>query len=494
MQIERFAVALRPRSPWESVDLGFRMARVWWRPLFASWFASTLPVALALAALLPGHPWVAMILLWWLKPLFERAPLYVVSRAVFGDPPSWRATLRALPAEWRRGGFYSLTLHRPTRARAFTLPVVQLEGLRWRALSRRQQVLRRGVLGIAGVFQATCLLLEVSVVVSLYGLALLFVPGFELGVVWDGLGGDLVTRYDWLHYGFVYLAFSAIGPFYVAGGFGLYINRRMQLEGWDIELVFRRLASRIGEEPVGDGTRLPRGSGARAAAASLVCALLVGCVLGLAASPSHAEAPRPASDARAVIDEIVETETVSEWKLRSFGDGGEARFPGIGAALAGGLRWILLAAALAALVYFMSKLEFRGRAGRSAHAAEAIPEHVAGLDIRPESLPDDVVAAARAHWRAGRRREAMSLLYRGALAHLVNRYALRVPESATEGECVARVRTHQEGPLVDDFAALTGSWQRVAYAHEAPPDETFAELCTRWSRHLRGGAATELRP
>jgi hypothetical protein len=123
---------------------------------------------------------------------------------------------------------------------------------------------------------------------------------------------------------------------------------------------------------------------------------------------------------------------------------------------------------------------------------------VAGLDLRPESLPDDVVAAARALWRDARCRDAMSLLYRGALAHLVNRHALRVPESATEGECVDRVRAHHEGPLVDDFAALTGSWQRVAYAHEAPPDERFAELCACWSRHLRArrtaSSAAEPRP
>ncbi len=471
MQIERLAVALRPRSPWEAIDLGFRMARVWWRPLFGAWFASTLPVALVLAALLPSHPWMALLLLWWGKPLYERAPLYVISRSVFGDPPGWRETLRALPGEWRRGALYSLTLHRPTRARAFTLPVIQLEGLRWGAMSRRQQVLRRGVLGVAGLFQVTCLVLELSVVLSLYGLVLLFVPTVELRTLWDGLGGDVVTGYDWLHYVFVYLAFSAIGPFYVAGGFGLYINRRMELEGWDIELVFRRLAQRTARGPL---------------AAALVGAFLVG---ALAAPAPVAAAERlPASEARRVIDEIVETETTSEWRLRPFESRRGGALPELGGMLAGLLRWGLLVAGVIALVYFLSKLEFRGRGRDAGDRGEALPERVAGLDIRPESLPDDVVATAAAWWREGRAREAMSLLYRGALAHLVTRHALRVPESATEGECVERARASPEPPLVDDFAALTGSWQRVAYAHETPPDDTFRELCTRWSRHLRRGA------
>jgi hypothetical protein len=31
-----------------------------------------------------------------------------------------------------------------------------------------------------------------------------------------------------------------IEPFYVAAGFGMYINRRAELEAWDIEQEFRR--------------------------------------------------------------------------------------------------------------------------------------------------------------------------------------------------------------------------------------------------------------
>ena len=33
-------------------------------------------------------------------------------------------------------------------------------------------------------------------------------------------------------------------PFYVAAGFGLYLNRRTLLEGWDIEVALRRIAAR----------------------------------------------------------------------------------------------------------------------------------------------------------------------------------------------------------------------------------------------------------
>ena len=43
MELENIAVALRPRTPWEALDLGFAMARQWWKPLYAAWLAIYLP-------------------------------------------------------------------------------------------------------------------------------------------------------------------------------------------------------------------------------------------------------------------------------------------------------------------------------------------------------------------------------------------------------------------------------------------------------------------
>jgi hypothetical protein len=40
-------------------------------------------------------------------------------------------------------------------------------------------------------------------------------------------------------------AVALVEPAYVAAGFALYLGRRTVLEGWDIELEFRRLSDRI---------------------------------------------------------------------------------------------------------------------------------------------------------------------------------------------------------------------------------------------------------
>ncbi|MGC4081481.1 MAG: hypothetical protein QM736_05030 [Vicinamibacterales bacterium] len=64
------------------------------------------------------------------------------------------------------------------------------------------------------------------------------------------------------------------------------------------------------------------------------------------------------------------------------------------------------------------------------------PSHVRDLDIRPESLPADVGAAARDLWERGEHRQAMALLYRAALSRLVHVHRVPVRDSSTEGDCL----------------------------------------------------------
>src|SRR5688500_18574015 len=71
VQIDRMPLALRPRGPWEGADLGVVMLRAWARPVYAAMIATVIPVALA-AHLLIGNLFLALLLVWWLKPLYDR--------------------------------------------------------------------------------------------------------------------------------------------------------------------------------------------------------------------------------------------------------------------------------------------------------------------------------------------------------------------------------------------------------------------------------------
>ncbi|HDS1126743.1 TPA: DUF4129 domain-containing protein, partial [Stenotrophomonas maltophilia] len=87
MRIDHLDVALRARSSWEAMELGSALARRHARAVWGSWLLASAPLFVVFNALgwwldAFGWAWLAM---WWCKPLFERAPLYVLSRGIFGE-------------------------------------------------------------------------------------------------------------------------------------------------------------------------------------------------------------------------------------------------------------------------------------------------------------------------------------------------------------------------------------------------------------------------
>ena len=111
---------------------------------------------------------------------------------------------------------------------------------------------------------------------------------------------------------------------------------------------------------------------------------------------------------------------------------------------------------------------------------------VAGLNISPESLPSDVLAAAQELWSEGKLREALGLLYRGAISSLVTRKIVEIQESDTEMDCLSRVSSVGETASASYFESLTGAWMEQAYANRSPNDETIQKLWTYWPFSERG--------
>ncbi|MEM7356362.1 MAG: hypothetical protein AAF657_36435, partial [Acidobacteriota bacterium] len=244
MDLERVAVRLRPRNGWESVDLGLALAHRFWRPIYGRWLALTLPAAALLVGLGGAY---GLLLYWWLLPLFEAVVLFVVSRAVFGATPSARATLLALPALWRRL-LPELLLRRFHPGRSLYFPVGQLEALSGEARRQRCAVLAGGQ-DVAGFLPFIFLVFELGLSLALVVLGMLMIPS-ALGVDWellvDRLFDGTLSRGGYaICWALLVAANAALHPLYVQSGFALYLNRRTELEGWDLEIVFRRLAQRV---------------------------------------------------------------------------------------------------------------------------------------------------------------------------------------------------------------------------------------------------------
>jgi hypothetical protein len=474
VQTEGLSVELRPRSAWEAVDVGLRMAQHWWRPIFGAWFALVAPLVLLLSVAFWGRLGWAWLVFWWLKPLLERIPLYVTSEALFGHVPSVREVLRALPRVLRTHWLWVLTLYRLAPARSFTMPVILLEGLGGAEQRERIRALHWQSGGVPTLLTIVCYHIEL-IVLWAGGLAFLslFIPETsEAGFIDLLLGGDVegapvVSATQWLVY---VVAVSIISPFYSAAGFSLYLHRRVYLEGWDIDLRFRGLARRV-------------------AVAALLLALIP------ASARAELRDPVDAPEALAEILEEPEFQVYREieiWAPRSKSEEREevewdwAWLEDLRALLSGSLQ-VLIVLALALSIGLILRWIARLDPEPSEMLERPVrPDEIAGLDIRPESLPGDAIDVARSLFAQDRMREALALLYRAALSYLVHERDLELPTSATEGECARRVAALDE--LAEDFSALTRSWQSVAYARRAVSPETFEQLCLRWSGRL--GPAT----
>jgi hypothetical protein len=123
------------------------------------------------------------------------------------------------------------------------------------------------------------------------------------------------------------------------------------------------------------------------------------------------------------------------------------------------LFWALAIAALAYALWWARRLLPRFRTpGPEPYRP---PPALFGMELAPEKLPPDVAAAAAALAGVGRLREALSLLYRGALSELVHRRGIRLLASHTEGEAVRLAG-------MPYFASLVDAWRRCAYAKREP--------------------------
>jgi hypothetical protein len=150
------------------------------------------------------------------------------------------------------------------------------------------------------------------------------------------------------------------------------------------------------------------------------------------------------------------------------------------------LLWVAGGIGLAVAGVWIYRLIIARQTARAAPPVTPI-SYIQQLDIRPASLPDDVGAAALALLADGQTREALSLLYRGALSRMVHRFSVAIGESFTEGEALRAVKQRLDQPRAQYFDALVGLRQRAVYAAEKLPSESIAGLCREFSPILGSG-------
>lgn len=480
MRLERVTAEIRPRSGWEAVDLGLALVRRdFWR-LLGVWWAAALPVV-ALVPVFGGHPLWWLLVWWWCKPAWSRLVLFHLSRRLFGERPGWRALVReAVTGGWRTFGA-RMVWGRLSPRRLLALPVEELEGLRGEALAQRVRlVLRRAggsavvlavAAGVMSGWAAVTLLLLVSWLVP-PGWARAWSDAWELWRAGGGEGLPLVL--GWTVAGGWAVGMSLVDVFATGAGFGLYLNHRSWIEGWDVELVFKRLAARLR---------------AAAAVAAVVAAVALG-AWPRAAGAVEAEDPwarERETVARILEDEAFTVHRETRWEPR-LREGPAPPWLELFQQVIGPLAFGLAVLTVAGLLVWFAchHRRFRGRGRRPPRRARGRPSAlvVSGLGAAPGRLPADPPAVATRWWAEGRQREALALLYQAAIAWLAAHRQLDLGAAATEYDCIRRVDA-ADAAHAGYFRQLTETWVRLAYGGRAVGDDEMGGLCRGWP--FRGG-------
>ncbi|MFO2462578.1 DUF4129 domain-containing protein [Pseudomonas sp. 15FMM2] len=497
MRLSDASVVIRPRTSWEAMDLGVLLAREHRVLLMGSWALVSLPVFALLCLMLWDHPSLAMLLFWWLKPAFDRLPLYILSKVLFGETPTLKQAVRQWPYLLKGQLLASLTWRRFSLSRSFLMPVVQLEGLKGQARQQRQGILQQRNAGAARWLTLIGMHLEIVLWVGLMALLYLFLP-YQVELDWDWQQLALASEQDWFWLEHLSNALYALvlvfwEPIYVACGFSLYLNRRTVLEAWDLELVFRRLRQRL-------------------ASVATVMLLAIGLVLiapaprAMAGEPLEALSPQAAHQSiKALLEQppFKHPETVTHYRFgdekpgKKPGQDSEAHLPAWLKSLLDNLNsntlkplaqmlevllWAALAGALTLMIWRYRdwlRTFVSGPSIRQPTPTKPAPTQLFGLDLNARTLPDDIAASAEQLWST-HPREALGLLYRGLLSRLLHDFNLPLKSADTEAQVLEQVRHLQQPQLLAFSDDLTRHWQNLAYGHRLPPTQAQNQLCNNW--------------
>jgi hypothetical protein len=279
------------------------------------------------------------------------------------------------------------------------------------------------------------------------------------------------------------VAACIVEPFYVACGFTLYLQRRTILEGWDIELRFRQLAERVEK--------------ARRGAAAVAASICVALAIAMIAAPPPAFAQQPTRKASDEIKEVMNdpefgrkgTRTRVHYVGPQYEGNPDAKpfdWSWVGrlmkwmSELSRAAAWVAAALALVFVLYYLARYV---RLHRFADLAQRRPDFLFGLDVRPESLPEDVAGTAEALARESKLREALSLLYRGALVRFMDA-GIEFRHGDTESDCMRRVEAAERAARKAYFRQLVDAWQSLAYGHQPVEPSAVAALARGWREHF----------
>lgn len=497
MNLDNLTVEIRPRTLFEGIDLGFVLARKYFLTLWLIYLITAFPVFFILNLFFwDDILWFAVLMI-WLKPLFETPLLHWLSQAIFNEKIALPGLIKALPNILKTSVFKRLTYGRFSPSRSFYLPVVLLEKLKAKAYRERVRIL--GYNQSAGIgLTLICFVFELILFGSVISLLFIIIPEDLRWFDFEGLFSSDEVYTGLIVNTVVFFCISIIAPFYVAGGFALYLTRRTEFEAWDIELKLRGLLKR--NEKAGET------KGLKTAAVLLFIALSLLCTSGdLTAEPINK--PQAAQEIKKILSHedfgIEKKQTV--WKLKDIWEKKDKEYKEPAwiefflmlskiAGVAGEIiLWVVGSLVVIFIIYQLARHQewFQGASG-SLPSRNNIPDELFGLKLSKEALPDDLEKELAGLLEKAEYRKFLSLMYRSLLIRFIHDFHIDIPDSATEGECVRIVGVQRSRQEKEFFTALTHIWLKMAYGHIPPVKAEIENLFESWNQTFNKTQTAEL--
>ena len=467
------------RSSWEAVDSGILL----WREnffLFLPFFAVPFWICAFALRLLPGNlQYLSWLILWFLKPLFDRPILHIISIQFFESGAGMKrlslglgkSLIRGLPGDllWRRFS--------PLRSAMMPVRVLEPGGKERQRVAERKKILKMGGLNFGSFLVFWGAALEIAL---LCGEVLFFVIMAEL--IRSGSAYSFWSFFREAEI-FIFAAwcfnYMLVETLYVCMGFSLYINSRTQVEGWDIEIMFRSLAEKLKNKKMVSVLIV------------IVLCLTAGLLMPQKTFAGDLEQAGtgdiPLEMLRSVLDSPDFGGERDSWGIR-LKNPVQPEIPDFNfnpaleklrKILAFSLRLILIAAIAGLAVFLFFYIRKYGQNRIAVTNNTVMGSLPAGIDENPEAL----LVKAESFFKQGQKRLAWGYCTAAAVKSWSLYRGLVFPPNATENDCVELVSAAKTDEA-QTFGELIKHWVNFAYAGRLPPEGSF-ERAVAFCKDLR---------
>ncbi|WP_077339900.1 hypothetical protein [Pseudocolwellia agarivorans] len=243
MDITKLFFNARQRNAWQVFDLTQLVVKHHFIQLMLIVVCVYLPIAILFSVIFSVS--TASFIIWWLKPILERPLLDFLAKRSFYQPTSTWSSILSIKKLKVIDIISMLTIRRLSPYRSYLASIEQLELLQGSERKKRKNILLNRNDHKQMFWLIFCVHIELIIATLLMVVVYNFIPQ---GVSIDDqffTSGTALYQLELLYSCCYIAAVMLLTPYYVTGGFLGYLNSRIDMEGWDLELTFKGIAARF---------------------------------------------------------------------------------------------------------------------------------------------------------------------------------------------------------------------------------------------------------